>query len=478
MNITVDLTTLTPTGAPPNPLELVWLFFAHGGWIFLIFLFLWGLFLARLYGRIAKLHHAIEYVYLAVDVPALNEQSMKAVEQIYAQLSGIHSHPNLVEKWFTGHVQETFSLELISIEGYIQFIVRTSAEFRDLVESAIYSQYPDAEIVQVEDYTKEFEHIKFPSEEYDLWGTAFKLERAEAYPIRTYMSFEHSLTQIYADPMASLLESMSKLGPGEQFWMQIVLTPVDQDWVEKADKVVKKLIGAKAHEKAHFGSLFLGIFEKLGDAIFAQGETTSSHKKDEGPPSQMQYLTEGEKSDVAAIEEKASKIGFKVNFRIIYLAKKEVFHKGRGTAPMIGAIGQFNTLNLNAFKADKKTKTKVNYFFVKRRLALRKNKIFRRYIHRKDYHNIGRGFILNIEEIASLYHFPIVDVKAPLVKKTEGKKGEPPATLPTELLSPFPLPGRSAVSRAPRKTAEPAGGLPVESEQPEESSTPSNIPIE
>lgn len=476
MDITLDLTTLTATGAPPNPLEFVWMIFVNGGWIFLVALFIWGVYLGLLYSRIQKLHDAIEYVYLAVDVPALNEQSMKAVEQIYAHLSGIESHPNFVEKWVTGHVQETFSLELISIEGYIQFIIRTAVEFRDLAESAIYSQYPDAEIIQVEDYAKEFAHIKFPSEEYDLWGTAFTLEKKEAYPIRTYMNFEHSLTQIFADPMASLLESMSKLGPGEQFWLQLVLTPIEQEWIEKSHKVVQKLIGANVHEKDRLGKLFIGIFETLGNAVFTTEEGSSSHK-DEGPPSQMQYLTEGEKADVAAIEEKASKIGFKVNFRIIYLAKKEVFHKGRGTAPMVGAIGQFNTLNLNAFKADKKTKTKVKYFFVNRRLAERKNKLLRRYIHRTDYHSIGKGFVLNIEEIASLYHFPIMDVKAPLVKKTEGKRGEPPATLPTEALAPFPLSGRSAVSRS-RKTAEPADALPgAEDEEPETMETPTNLPI-
>lgn len=478
MDITIDLTTLTATGAPPNPLEFVSIVFMNGGWIFLILLFVWGIYLGLLHGRIHKLHDAIEYVYLAVDVPALNEQSMKAVEQIYAHLSAVESHPTFLEKWLTGHAQETFSLELISIEGYVQFIIRTAADFRDLAESAIFSQYPDAEIVQVEDYTKEFALTRFPNEEYDLWGTAFTLAKNEAYPIRTYMNFEHSLTQLFADPMASLLESMSKLGPGEQFWMQLVLTPIEQHWVEKVDKVVKKLIGANVHEKDRLGKLFIGIFETLGNAIFTTEEGASSHKKDDGPPSQMQYLTEGEKGDVAAIEEKASKIGFKVNFRIIYLAKKEVFHKGRGTAPMIGAIGQFNTLNLNAFKADKKTKTKAHYFFVNRRLAYRKNRIFRRYIHRTDYHELGKGFVLNIEELASVYHFPIMDVKAPLVKKTEGKRGEPPATLPTEALAPFPRSGRSAVSRASHKTSEPADDLPTESGDAEPPATPGNLPIE
>ena len=40
-------------------------------------------------------------------------------------------------------------------------------------------------------------------------------------------------------------------------------------------------------------------------------------------------------------------------------------------------------------------------------------------------------FILNTEELATLYHFPMRDVKAPLIKKTDAKKAEPPSRLPT-----------------------------------------------
>ena len=49
------------------------------------------------------------------------------------------------------------------------------------------------------------------------------------------------------------------------------------------------------------------------------------------------------------------------------------------------------------------------------------------------YRSIWRGrrvFVLNIEELASLWHFPVITVKAPQVKKTEAKRGEPPVLLP------------------------------------------------
>jgi len=40
--------------------------------------------------------------------------------------------------------------------------------------------------------------------------------------------------------------------------------------------------------------------------------------------------------------------------------------------------------------------------------------------------------ILNIEELATLYHFPVVTVSPPLIKKTGSKRAEPPFGLPVK----------------------------------------------
>lgn len=473
MDISLDLASLLVDGQVPNPLLLFWILLLKGGWIFLSGLTLVGIFLGWHEGRKNKHRSEIEYIYLAVDVPKDNEQSLKAVEQVFAQLAGIEESLNFRKKWIEAVVHETFSLELISIEGYVQYVIRTAKEFRDVIESAIYSQYPDAEITQVEDYAKEFHHLRFPNEDYDLWGTEFKFLRSEVYPIRTYSFFEQAIAEKkFADPMAALLESMSHLGPGEQFWMQLVLTPIEQEWQEKSHHKVKELIGAHgAHKEDKMGKYMFKSLEFMGDQLFSPGEGGSGGHEDKAPPSQMQYLSEGEKANVFAIEEKAGKIGFKVKFRIVYLAKKEVFHKGRGVAPMAGAILQFNDMNLNGFKPNKKTKTSGGQIFQKRRLARKQRRILHHFIDRVDHAEQGHGIVMNIEELASLYHFPLIDVKAPLVKKIEAKKGEPPASLPTELGQPVPKSRRSAVKTAPPSEEAPAA-LPTESE----SGPPPNLP--
>lgn len=43
-------------------------------------------------------------------------------------------------------------------------------------------------------------------------------------------------------------------------------------------------------------------------------------------------------------------------------------------------------------------------------------------------------FVLNLEELATLWHFPLADVRTPLLQKTQIKQTEPPAGLPVEFI--------------------------------------------
>jgi len=129
--------------------------------------------------------------------------------------------------------QLAMSLEIVSIGGYTQFIIRVPITHKDIVEAAIYAQYPKAEISEVEDYAERHKGLTFPSEERDLWGTEFVCGKPSPYPIRTYPSFEHTLTQQFADPMAQILEVFNKINKDEELWMQIIITPIKEGWKKK-----------------------------------------------------------------------------------------------------------------------------------------------------------------------------------------------------------------------------------------------------
>ncbi|MFA4845704.1 MAG: hypothetical protein WC654_04055, partial [Patescibacteria group bacterium] len=215
-----------------NPLESFWFLLKIGGWLPMLITLLWGFKELWLHYIREKYEQHWKWVVLSIDVPKDNEQSPKAVESIFAQVAGALTSGNLIEKYIKGKVQEPFSFEIASHEGYVRFYVRTTVQFRDLIEAAIYAQYPSAEIMEIDDYTP-FAPANFPNEEYNLWGTEFVLQNKEAYPIRTYVEFEHTLSQEFKDPMAAFLEALSKLGVGEHIWTQIIIKPVSDHWKEE-----------------------------------------------------------------------------------------------------------------------------------------------------------------------------------------------------------------------------------------------------
>src|SRR3989338_175243 len=224
---------------------------ALGGYLFLVWLLLYAGLL--MYTQYRKLHFTAhwKWVVLAVDMPALNIQTPKAVEQMFAHLAGAWNHVNIAEKFYHGFEQRTFSFEIISIEGYIQFIIRTEETFRELVEAAVYAQYPEAVITEIEDYVGGIPD-KFPNETHDIWGADFGLEEADAYPIRSYREFEHNISKdtVLKDPMGTFLESFSRIGAGGQMWFQIVIEPISSHWKEHAMEEVKHLIGEAEHHKS------------------------------------------------------------------------------------------------------------------------------------------------------------------------------------------------------------------------------------
>ena len=75
------------------------------------------------------------------------------------------------------------------------------------------------------------------------------------------------------------------------------------------------------------------------------------------------------------------------------------------------------------------------WFLDERRLYIRKRRIFRYYSKRwfPLFPRPGGSYVLNTEELATLYHFPgRIVAPAPAVPRIEAKKGEAPPGLPVE----------------------------------------------
>ena len=458
------------------PETMAWVFLGNFGWIFIGIIFLIGardlwLFYVRL--EWSKTHKS---VLLAIDIPRGNEQSPRAVENMFTYLAGAHGSQNFYEKWYEGIYQKAFSYEIVSLEGYTQFLIRTPLEFRNLIESSVYSQYPDAEISEVDDYIDTVPQ-RWPDEEWDIFGTEFILQNPWYLPIKTYEEFEHQMgpseTQ-FKDPMASLMDLCSSLRQGEQLWVQMIVIPTGFDWVKAIQKELDKILGRKKKAKTDLVMQGMNFIGEATEAIWPiYSNLEPSKPKDKDDKRTMLDLTPNEKRQVEAMHLKSTKLGFETKIRMVYVAKKDVMNKAKVVNGFVGYIKQFMSLDLNSFKPDLKvTMTKTVYFLRESRLIGKKRRIFYNYIHRSD--GGRRPFMLNIAELATLWHFPVeANVKSPLIQKAPGRKADAPSSLPLADET-VPLPAEIFTNFKDKKTND----LSLDNSNfNKESSPPPNLPF-
>ena len=388
----------------------------------------------------------VRMILLEIKPPKEVLTPIKAMETVFAGLWHLYEPPSPREKWLDGKQQLSMSLEIASLGGQPHFYVRIPDAVRDRVESNIYSQYPDIEIQEVEDYTK-FVPRDIPNKKWNMWGCDYVMLKDDVYPIRTYSQFfeenpETSKEEKRIDPMSMLLEGMAKFKPKEQLWVQIVITPVlpgvESDYEKRGRALADKLLNRPGPKPAG-KPIIQEAIEVFVGSLMNKGPAEEKEKAEELIPAEMK-LSPGERDVVAAIERKISKAAFKCNIRFIHLGEKEDYFGGKKTIPM-SFFDQFTTINLNGLKPWSDTITKKYtvwfWFLDARRTYIRKRNMFRNYVNRFSPlfpRDSGKSrFILNTEELASLFHFPgRMATGAPSMSRVEAKRGEAPADLPVE----------------------------------------------
>ena len=261
------------------------------------------------------------------------------------------------------------------------------------------------------------------------------LTNADPYPIKTYVDYgqdkEGLRDEHQVDPMAPTIEYLSSLGSGEQAWIQILVTKTidrypkksehwwqweeKQNWKDEGRALIDEMMGRDKKPKE--GEIDVGQLKK----------------------------SPGETDVMKAIERSISKIGFDVGIRIIYLSKKDNFSKER-QAGLANVFNQYNTLNLNGFKVDLTKATGATYVIQDkifrtfggkykwkgREVRFKKKLMIDAYRHRA-YFNFPykmTPFVLNSEELATIFHMPGGVVTTGSIARVASKKAEPPTNLP------------------------------------------------
>ena len=130
----------------------------------------------------------MDFVLLEIIPPRDVLRSPKAMELFFSNALYHWSMKGGKEEYWQGAVWFWFSLEIVSLEGQVHFYIRTPTRIRSLIETQMYAQYPQARVIEVEDYTLAVDEIT-PESAWNGWGCEFKLQKPEAYPLRTYIDY-------------------------------------------------------------------------------------------------------------------------------------------------------------------------------------------------------------------------------------------------------------------------------------------------
>ncbi len=330
----------------------------------------------------------VDSVLLMLEIPRANDKKELAAEQLFASLHGILR--DKAELKNSGGVQEHLSFEIVSTNGQIRFYVWVPKILQSFVEGQIYAQYPTVQIYKMnEDYADDRD--KYPV----VYSAELALTEDEALPIKTFDNFE-------VDPLAGITGTLAKLNPdaSEELWIQILTRPIPDDWhKDTTDKWVKRV---KAGKKA---GVIDWVWIRQAFGAFFQPPTGGT--TDAATPE----LSERDKTRIAKAEEKATKLGYEVKIRLVYLGQDTTSAKLNMQA-LVGTFKQYNSTNLNGFKL-------TGGSFKQDDLDQYKLRQF-----------ADHGFILNISELASVYHLPHTSVETPNIVWATSKTAEPPAKLP------------------------------------------------
>jgi hypothetical protein len=346
----------------------------------------------RNYRQLEAVKATTDSTLLILEIPKANDKSELAAEQLFASLHGILRDKS--ELRLAGGTQEHLSFEIASVNGQIRFYVWVPTTLQSFVEGQIYSQYPTVQIHEAgEDYTAhERDHSVIYTSEITLTGSEF-------LPIKTFQNFE-------VDPLAGITGTLAKLeSTGEEVWIQVLARPIADEWHKSSSKWVSSVRNGSPFAFLSGDGFSLKWLGALFEALWKPPEQGS------GAGSGAPELSERDKTRISEAEKKATKLGYQVKIRLAYLGESQTNAKLRMQA-IVGTFKQFNSTNLNGFKIS-------NASFQKDDISRYRARLFH-----------DKGYILNIEELASVFHLPHTNVETPNIVWASNKTAEPPSKLP------------------------------------------------
>ncbi len=310
------------------------------------------------------------------------------VEQLYANFLSVDKGVGKIQGFFKGYPRVAFEIASELGGSDISFYIAVPEELEGALDKYIQGVYPGAVLEKVSgDYTI-FEPKGFVA------GSHLSLRETTYLPINTYKELSN-------DPLESITNSISNISPTEGAAMQVVIRSSPFNIRGSGEKILSLLSEGK----------------NLKEAIAAAHQSTASkllegiqQKKDEPVKTEKRV----DEEIVEAVRAKIKKPVFHVNVRMIGVGQdkrraEEILHN------MESSFSQFSS-GMNGFKTKRVKGRKLKQLIYDFSFRTFKPK---------------SGFVLNSEELASVYHLPLSHMESPFIKWVKSKEAPPPSELPS-----------------------------------------------
>lgn len=320
------------------------------------------------------------------------QEMIGAMETVFATLGGLKPQKGIMT-WLRGR-GDLFAFEIVAHRDKISFYVTVPTYLHAFVEQQVHAQYPNAQIDEVPDY-----NIFSPTGV--ILGSYLRFRRENYFPIKGYRKLE-------SDSMNALTNALSKVEDKDGVAIQYVCRSAPPAWRREGLRIAHAMQQGKKFSQVKSGGLMHEIVKGVGKSA------TASSSKDK-KPEEAYRLSPLEEEMVKGLEEKAAKAGLEVNIRVVVSARSPE-NAQRYLNDVLNAYSQFNFYEYgNGFQQE-----------TPRSQAA----IIRPFIYRSFEEKYR--IVLNSEEMATLFHFPLPTTETPKINWLLSRKALPPSNLPTE----------------------------------------------
>ncbi len=360
-----------------------------------------------------------ETMLFEIFLPQEVKKSPAAMQAVLDGLLWKGGEANFIDRLWFGKVRPWYSFEFVSKEGQVHMYIWFRKAFKKMVERSFYAHYPDIDLVEVSDYSKE---LPYSLETHNSFGADFGLTAPIGVPIRTYVDYRLDQPGVKeeekVDPITHILEYLGSLGKGEYAWIQILA---------RANKKEDITFGFIRNKKT---------YDELAKEEVARIRANPEETVVFPDGGVGKVLSDRQIKRIQAMNRAGlSSSHWDIGIRGIYIAEHDYFD-GMNSAGMLTLWQPFGSPGYNSITPIGTRWQPMFSYPWQDFNGIRENKkkvqIIDAYRRRSWFHPPYEfpNYMITSEELATLFHIPGSVAKTPTVQRISSARAQAPVNLP------------------------------------------------